>query len=94
MAQNQSPVGNDHYSKRFVACLLPELKVARDGAEALRLYHLAAAQGHAEALYWVAVCHHYGRGVRKNKAEAIRWYRRAQAAGLGPAALALMVLGA
>jgi TPR repeat protein len=45
------------------------------------LYQLAAAQGNPEALFNVAVCHEYGQGVRKNKAAAIRWYKRAQAAG-------------
>ena len=69
--------------------------VAQDSAEALRLYHLAAAQGLAEALYWIAIFHDEGRrGVRKNKAAAIRWFRRALAAGMGMAALPLMMLGA
>ena len=53
--------------------------VARDRVEALRLYQLAAAQGYPAALCSVAECYKFGRGVRKDKAEAIRWYRRAQA---------------
>jgi TPR repeat protein len=57
------------------------LGVAEDVAEALRLYQLAAAQGHPEALYMVAACHRYGYGVATDEAEAIRWLRRAQAAG-------------
>jgi TPR repeat protein len=32
-------------------------------------------------LYEVAACHDNGKGARQNRAEAIRWYRRAQAAG-------------
>jgi TPR repeat protein len=56
--------------------------VVRDFTEALRLYQLAAAQGYPQALYKVAECHEHGLGgVPKNKVEAIRWYRRAQAAG-------------
>ena len=49
--------------------------------EALRLFQLAAAQGYPQALFNVAAGHEHGLGVRKNKAEAIRWYMRAQAAG-------------
>ena len=57
------------------------LGVAQDYAEALRLFQLAAAQGHTLALFNVAYCYEEGQGVPKNKSEAIRWYRRAQAAG-------------
>jgi len=60
--------------------------VARNLAEAMRWFQLAAAQGHPAALYSVAQCHEYGQGVGRStrdgsKAAAIRWYRRAQAAG-------------
>jgi len=69
--------------------------VAQDHAEALRLYQLAAAQGHPEALYWVADCHEHGLlGVAADVNEAIRWYRRAQAAGSIVAASALQRLRA
>jgi len=68
--------------------------VAQDHAEALRLYQLAAAQGHPQSLFKVGEYHEEGRGVRKNKATAIRWYRRAQAAGFAEAAYALQRLGA
>ena len=54
---------------------------ARDLAEALRMFQLAAAQGHPTASHLVASFHERGLGVPANKAEAIRWYRRAQAAG-------------
>jgi uncharacterized protein len=61
--------------------------VDQDSAEALRLWQLAAAQGLPWALYRIAVCHEKGRGgVRKNKAEAICLYRRAQALGVHAAA--------
>jgi hypothetical protein len=61
--------------------------VDQDSAEALRLWQLAAAQGLPWALYWVGVCHEEGRGgVRKNRAEAICLYRRAQALGVNAAA--------
>ncbi len=56
--------------------------VARNEAEALRLYQLAAAQGDPYALYAVAECHELGLlGVTADVAEAIRLYRRSQAAG-------------
>ena len=68
--------------------------VDEDDAEALRFFHLAAAQGHPWALLNVALFHEHGRGDRKNKAAAIRWYRRAQAAGNPQAASALQRLRA
>ena len=70
------------------------LGVAQDSTEALRLYQLAAAQGHPQALYFVGSFHEDGEGVPENKAEAIRWYRRAQAAGYHGAADDLQRLGA
>ena len=65
-----------------------------DDAEALQLFQLAAAQGLPAALFMVAAYHEHGEGVRKNKAAAIRWYRRAQAAGHRDAAAYLQRLGA
>ena len=68
--------------------------IDEDYAETLRWFQLAAAQGHPDALYMVARCHNFGDGVPKNKAAAIRWYRRAAAAGKTEAADALQQLGA
>jgi len=68
--------------------------VAQDYAEALRLYQLAAAQAHPEALFMIALCHEFGWGVAADAAAAIRWYRRAQAAGNTNAAGKLQGLGA
>ena len=68
------------YSLGTMYCLA--VGVATDDAESLRWHQLAVAQGHPGALIHVAECHEYGwGGVRKNKAAAIRCYRRAQAAG-------------
>ncbi len=64
--------------------------VAREPAKALWLNQLAAAQGHPQALYFVAECHDYD----ADDAEAIRWYRRAQAAGYPGVASDLERLGA
>ena len=67
--------------------------VARDHAEAMRLFKLAAAQGLVWAM--VPVGFYYELGTRQvynlpsDKDEAIRWYRRALAAGDGFAAVRL-----
>jgi TPR repeat protein len=64
--------------------------VDEDHDEALRWSRLNAAQEHPEALFHVAACHDHGLGrVITDKAEAIRWYSRAQAAGSFDAAAAL-----
>jgi TPR repeat protein len=55
--------------------------VARDSAEAVRWYRLAAAQDHAEAQNDLAVIYDAGDGVAEDDAEALRWYRRAAAGG-------------
>ena len=47
----------------------------------LRLYRLAAAQGHADAQGNLGLMFQHGQGVAKNRAEAIRWYRLAAAQG-------------
>ena len=58
--------------------------VARDHAESLRCHLLAAAQGLPDAMFCVGICLQRKRfGVAADVAEAIRWYRRAQAAGIG-----------
>ena len=63
-------------------------------AEGLRWYQLAATQGHPRGLLEVAMGHEVGWGVPKNKAEAIRLYMLAQAAGNPQAAAALRRLKA
>ena len=50
-------------------------------AEAVRLYRLAAAQGHARAQSNLGVMFEDGRGVAKDDAEAVRLYRFAAAQG-------------
>jgi TPR repeat protein len=53
------------------------LGVAKDEAEAVRLYRLAADLGHARAQYSLAIMFANGRGVAKNGAEAERLFRLA-----------------
>ena len=55
--------------------------VARNYAEGLRLCHLSAAQGYTRAFNSIAECHESGWGVAADASEAIRWSRRAEAAG-------------
>ena len=68
--------------------------VAQDYAEAVRLYSLAAAQGHAQAQYNLGVMFEEGKGVAQDRAEAIRLYRLAAAQGHAYATAALHELGA
>jgi hypothetical protein len=55
--------------------------VAQDHAEAVRLYRLAAAQGHADAQFNLGYMFYYGRGVAQDYAEAVRLYSLAAAKG-------------
>ena len=48
-----------------------------DHREAVRLYRLAADQGHATAQYQVGDCYANGEGVAKDQCEAVKWYRLA-----------------
>jgi TPR repeat protein len=68
--------------------------VAQDYAEAVRLYRLAADQGHAHAQVNLGTMFANGEGVAKGRAEAIRWYRLAAAQGHASATSALMQLRA
>jgi TPR repeat protein len=51
--------------------------VEQDYAEALRWYHLAADQGHADAQHNIGICYARGTGVAQDDAEAARWFRLA-----------------
>ncbi len=69
------------------------LGVAQDYAEAVRLYRLAAAQGHALGQNNLGVMFEKGLGVAQDRAEAIRWYRLAAAQGHANAQISLRRLG-
>jgi TPR repeat protein len=68
--------------------------VAKDYAEAVQLYRLAAAQGHALAQNNLGYMFSKGQGVAQDRAEAIRWYRLAAAQGHAQAKTNLKELGA
>ena len=56
--------------------------VARDYAEAVRWYQLAAAQGNAEAEYYLGDMYCQGKGAtKKNKDEAMKWWQLAATHG-------------
>ena len=55
--------------------------LAKDPAQALAFYRLAAAQGLAEAQCSLGVMYHFGDGVARDYAEALRWYQLAATQG-------------
>jgi TPR repeat protein len=67
--------------------------VAQDQAEAVRLWRLAAAQGHAVAQNNLGYMFSIGDGVAQDQAEAVRLYRLAASQGHAKAAAALKRLG-
>jgi hypothetical protein len=66
--------------------------VAQDYAEAVRLYSLAAAQGHAVAQSNLGLMFENGRGVAQDYAEAVRLYSLAAAQGNADAQVGLGVM--
>jgi hypothetical protein len=51
--------------------------VPQDYQEALRWYHLAAAQGDPQAQFYLGVAYYRGQGVPRDYQEAAKWYRLA-----------------
>jgi S1-C subfamily serine protease len=68
------------------------LGIAKDIAEAIRLYRLAAAQGLADAQENLAAAYQFGRGVSKDDAQAANWYRLAAEQGAPSAQNNLAIL--
>ncbi|MEG1788763.1 MAG: tetratricopeptide repeat protein, partial [Kiritimatiellia bacterium] len=67
--------------------------VARDEAEAVKWYRMAAAQGYAAAQYNLGVCYAKGEGVARDTVEAVKWYRKAAEQGDSKAKKELQRLG-
>ena len=57
---------------------------AKDWPEATRLFHLAAAKGNVDAMYWLGLCYGWGAGVETNQAQSCEWYQKAADRGDGP----------
>ena len=55
--------------------------VAKNDAEAVKWYRLAAAQGYASAHFNVGYMYSNGEGVLQDYAKAVKWYRLAAAQG-------------
>ena len=61
--------------------VFPPPVIARDYAEALKWYRMAAEQGDIEAEIALAWMHHFGHGTVQDDAEAMRWLRKAASQG-------------
>jgi TPR repeat protein len=57
------------------ACYQDGNGVAKDDAEAVRLFRLAADQGHAASQINLGVCYRDGRGVVQDDVDSARWCR-------------------
>ena len=68
------------------------IDVAKDDAEAERLWRLAASQGHAGAQYSLGRKFDRGLGVAKDHVEALRFYKLAAAQGHPTATVCLKEL--
>ncbi|OAQ29049.1 hypothetical protein K457DRAFT_1819813 [Linnemannia elongata AG-77] len=63
---------------------LERRELANDSV-AISLYHRGAEQGHVAAQHCLARMYEIGRGVAKDKGQAIMWYSKASAQGHGDA---------
>jgi len=62
---------------------------AKEYAEAVEFFRIAAQQGHTDAQYYLGNCYYTGKGVDKDPAEAANWYRKAAGQGHPAAQYAL-----
>jgi len=70
---------------------MPEV-YPQDYVEARRLYELAAAQGHAEAMYMLGILNEFGQGIEQNYEAAEQWFRQAAAQGQEDAKYYLQII--
>jgi hypothetical protein len=61
--------------------VLLALDEVEETRESTRLLQSAAEQGHALAKHWLCYAYDHGRGIAKNHAEALRWWRKAAGPG-------------
>ena len=54
--------------------------------QALNAFYVLAKAGDAQAQYNVALIYEHGKGVKKDRAQAMEWYEKAAKSGNGPAA--------
>jgi tetratricopeptide (TPR) repeat protein len=51
--------------------------VPQDDSEAVKWFHKAAGQGHADAQLVLGNCYRHGQGVTKDRVESAKWYSKA-----------------
>ncbi|MEM7463906.1 MAG: tetratricopeptide repeat protein [Pseudomonadota bacterium] len=66
--------------------------IAGDFAQALEIWRPLAQGGHPQAQYGLGAMHEYGRGLKPNDAEAVKWYLLAAEQGVSEAQYRLGVL--
>jgi TPR repeat protein len=69
-----------------------EITQSTDFATSLGEWRKMAEQGQAIAQYNVGITYEYGRGVRQNDVEAVKWYKKASAQGVAIAQYRLGVM--
>ncbi|MEJ2090139.1 MAG: tetratricopeptide repeat protein, partial [Gammaproteobacteria bacterium] len=69
-----------------------EIYPPTDLAASLSKWRNMAEEGQAKAQYYLGICYEYGRGVRQDDAEAVRWYGKASAQGFPAAQYRLGVM--
>ena len=77
-----------NYSAGLRSGLLPRRAAAPKGAAVpgnFQEYKASAEQGDAEAQFNLGFCYDDGRGVAKDYAEAVKWYRKAAGQNFAPA---------
>lgn len=73
---------SDNWGRFNLACLLIEGSgVGRDLHEAYELLIKAAQEEHAKSFYRIGLFHEHGWARPRDRAEALRWYRRSAEAG-------------
>lgn len=69
-------------------------KLRKEGSDqAASWFRLAADKGSGEGMLWLADCYYFGNGVSKNREEAFRLYRQAEASGMANDAYLLYNIG-
>ena len=66
--------------------------VSEDKVKAAELYRKSADQGYAEGQYHLGMCYYFGKGVPRDRAEAVKWFQKAALRGHAEAAELLEAL--
>ena len=66
--------------------------LSEDKVKAAELYRKSAEQGYAEGQYHLGMCYYFGKGVPRDRAEAIKWFQKAALRGHAEAAELLEAL--